>query len=228
MTPLRAATVADVPVLARVMAKVWPGEEVSAAQIARAIEDAAHGTLVAVVGGEVAGFVDSFATRPAPGTVRWEVDLLAVRPAFRGQRLGSALVRAATALGAERGASSARALVATGNVASQRAFSAAGYGNDGALHELYLSSGRNGAAPVRDSLLPVTTFRYEGLWIEPPWTADRFAAALAALDETGRDVAGAVLPLADPSVIEAARAAGYAPVERYHWWCQPLAVTHEP
>ena len=76
--------------------------------------------------GQVGGFVSAFDTHSTTGA-RWEVDELAVRPAFQGRGLGTQLVaRAALGASATPGLAEIRAMVATGNVASQRAF-----GNNG-------------------------------------------------------------------------------------------------
>ncbi|MGC8838547.1 MAG: GNAT family N-acetyltransferase [Anaerolineae bacterium] len=76
------------------------------------------------LGGEPVGYACAFRTEGLEGP-RWELDLLAVRPAFRGQGWGRALIRAACQ-GAPPGAQ-VRAWVAVGNVASQQAFAAAGF-----------------------------------------------------------------------------------------------------
>jgi GNAT superfamily N-acetyltransferase len=80
---------------------------------------------LAVQGDAVRGFVVAFPTHSLHGP-RWEIDLLAVHPAWTGQGLATQLVGAAAASGvgvAER----ARAAVATDNSASTKAFARAGF-----------------------------------------------------------------------------------------------------
>jgi GNAT superfamily N-acetyltransferase len=75
--------------------------------------------------GQVVGFVIGFATHGLQGTC-WEIDLLAVLPAWRGHGLATRLIRAASAYGA-RVAPRARAVTAGDNDASRHAFVRAGF-----------------------------------------------------------------------------------------------------
>jgi ribosomal protein S18 acetylase RimI-like enzyme len=72
----------------------------------------------------VVGFVIAFPTTGLQGT-QWEIDLLAVLPEWRGRRLGTRLIRTASACGATV-APRVRAFVAVENGASARAFSRVG------------------------------------------------------------------------------------------------------
>jgi len=76
---------------------------------------------VAEVDSSVAGFVTAFPTRTLQAE-SWEVDLLAVRPQYQRQGIGTALIKQAV-----RGAARARAVVTVKNHASRRAFEAAGF-----------------------------------------------------------------------------------------------------
>ncbi|MFN2289622.1 MAG: GNAT family N-acetyltransferase [Anaerolineae bacterium] len=75
--------------------------------------------------GEVVGFVVGFLTQGLQGRC-WEIDLLAVLPAWRGYGLATRLIRVASGYGA-RLAPRARAVTADDNSASQRAFTRAGF-----------------------------------------------------------------------------------------------------
>lgn len=75
--------------------------------------------------GDVVGFVVGFLTHGLQGRC-WEIDLLAVLPAWRGHGLATRLIRTASAYGA-RLAPRARAVTADDNSASQRAFIRAGF-----------------------------------------------------------------------------------------------------
>ena len=79
---------------------------------------------LALGGDTVVGFVIAFCTTGLQDPM-WEIDLLAVHPQWRGQRLGSRLIRASAA-SAPHLPGRARAYVATDNLASARAFSRAG------------------------------------------------------------------------------------------------------
>jgi ribosomal protein S18 acetylase RimI-like enzyme len=75
--------------------------------------------------GAVVGFVAAFATCGLLGR-RWEIDLLAVHPDWSGQGIATRLIRAAAVGGAPL-AKQARAVVASDNIASARAFARAGF-----------------------------------------------------------------------------------------------------
>ncbi len=89
------------------------------------LTDGSQRAWLAVADGTVIGFVAAFPVHSLQG-VRWEIDLLAVHPDWRGRGIASDLVRAAAAGGVDV-AERARAVVATDNVASARAFGHAGF-----------------------------------------------------------------------------------------------------
>ncbi len=91
---------------------------------------------VAEVGLSIAGFVVAFRTRTARGP-GWEIDLLAVHPHHRGRGLATALIGAASAHPPE-GTLRQRAVVATSNAASARAFRRAGFAPDPVACRLFL------------------------------------------------------------------------------------------
>jgi len=75
--------------------------------------------------GNVVGFVTAFPVSSLEG-IWWEIDLLAVHPDWQGRGLGRQLIRAAAA-GGEGLVNRSRAVVATGNRRSTRAFTHAGF-----------------------------------------------------------------------------------------------------
>jgi ribosomal protein S18 acetylase RimI-like enzyme len=75
--------------------------------------------------GDVAGFVIAFSVNSRQGTW-WEIDLVAVHPDRQGRGLGRQLIRAAAAGGMGQ-ANRSRAVVATDNGRSARAFAHAGF-----------------------------------------------------------------------------------------------------
>jgi GNAT superfamily N-acetyltransferase len=97
----------------------------SAEQVRAMLADGPQRAWLAVGGESVAGFTIAFPTSGLHG-VQWEVDLLAVLPAWRGRGLATKLIQAAVADGVDV-ACQARAFVATDNTASARAFSRSGF-----------------------------------------------------------------------------------------------------
>jgi ribosomal protein S18 acetylase RimI-like enzyme len=80
---------------------------------------------LAIAGDRVVGFVIAFPTHSLSGG-RWEIDVLAVHPDCSRRGLGTRLIRTAAAHGVGT-ARWARAVVATDNPASARAFTRAGF-----------------------------------------------------------------------------------------------------
>ena len=215
----RDAVAGDAPAITAVMQAAWPDDTVDTGRIASLIRGVANrATCVALDGGRVIGFVDGFLTTSAAFVRRWEVDLLAVDAAYRGQGVARRLIAASVAHGRALGATVARGLIHTDNPASERAFAAAGFAPLDAEFQLYVSgAGPNGATEPDPAahLLPVQTFGYSGVWLEGAFTPAAFQAALASREAHGADVAGVVL---SPAHAATAEACGYALVGAYRWW----------
>jgi RimJ/RimL family protein N-acetyltransferase len=105
---------------------------------------------LAIVGEEVTGFVTAFPTHTLHGR-NWEVDLVAVQPAFQGQGIATELIKAAVEGAGGHGLDMARAAVATDNQASQRAFTKAGFTPDETVCHLLLYEIRGFAPRPLDS-----------------------------------------------------------------------------
>ncbi len=145
--------------------------------------DAAHEVYVADVQGEVVGFVDGFATRAANRDLRWEIDLLAVHPDWRGRQLGKKLILACLKAGKERGADFARALIQTENRASQISFERCGFQCQPEMLGLFTAPPAEGvfSPDTADGhLLLVNTINYFGLWLEEDHRESSLCAARAA------------------------------------------------
>jgi GNAT superfamily N-acetyltransferase len=206
--------------IAAVKRSVWEDEQTDEKHIAVVIAEPDHMTHIALQNDEVVGFVDGFLTLSAEGVRRWEVDLLGVFPAHRGQGIASQLITVNTSAGFESGASRARGLVAIGNIGSEKAFARSGFHVEDTTCALYVSDAAAAAsAPVNGlHLLPVNTINYRGVWLEGALSAQGFRKALAVRARYGWDVAGAVIPAAQRALLDAAQAAGYARIGEYRWW----------
>jgi GNAT superfamily N-acetyltransferase len=218
---IRLAAKCDVPEVVRIKQSVWPGEVSNPDYITAVLERSDHETLVAVLDGRVAGFVDSFLTVSASRQPRWEVDLLAVHPSYQGRGLAARLVSASTAAGRRLGASVARGLVGIHNSASQRTFARCGYSTDCEVYHLYVStsgSNRNPEFMGHVHAIQVLTLNYCGLWLEGYLTEAACAAAEGIRIREQRDVVGAVLSAANQAQIQVARNMGFVCVGDYQWW----------
>ncbi len=113
---------------------------------------------LAVDSQRVVGFVISFLTE---GLHRpwWEIDLLAVLPAWRGRRLATRMIQAAAETGATQ-ARWTRAFAADDNTASARAFCRAGFHQAPELFELLIFRTEDQAPsfrPAADILIRIAT-----------------------------------------------------------------------
>jgi ribosomal protein S18 acetylase RimI-like enzyme len=121
-----AGTVRDAQGLVEVDGETFQQCHYTPDQLVERLSDPGQWAAVAVEQDTVVGFVSAFATNSLAGR-RWEVDELAVRPAYQGRGLGTRLVALVVEQGAKAGLTRARALVATGNLASRRAFEKNGF-----------------------------------------------------------------------------------------------------
>jgi len=219
LVEIRQATEEDVQDIVAVKQSVWPQEETKHDFAVGVVRNPTHTTLIAVQGNKVAGFVDGFMTTSANGIQRWEVDLLAVDPAYRGLGIATQLVMASTNAGRVAGASATRALVGTDNAASQRTFARCSFVRNPSRHALYVGSARSEPAPTHDAhFIPVSTMNYTGVWVEGRLSKQSLTAAQAMRAQHHWDVAGAVIPVNLPTSIQAAQEVCYALVGEYEWW----------
>ena len=123
-------SLADAAGLLEVERETFDESPYTAAQVLTMLTAGPQRGWLALSGGRVLGFALAFATHGLAGP-SWEIDLLAVRPEATRRGLGTRLIRAASAAGS-RLAPRARAVVATDNQASIRAFRRAGFRADSA------------------------------------------------------------------------------------------------
>jgi len=175
-----------------------------------------HWAAVAEEEGRVVGFVSAFETHSLEGD-RWEVDELAVRPAYQSRGWGTRLVAAAVARGAAAsGLAQARALVATRNLASQRAFEKNGFRAQAEVDLLLYEVGGRSTRPQAAGVPLVREARRVGMpaaGVAAADTAAEEAGAIAALG--GRPVADVAASIERPDLTyllaeEGGRTVGYA------------------
>lgn len=218
---IRRANLEDASLIAALKSLVWQNDPGNPALIGSALTDASHASSLAVVDGQVVGFIDGFLTHSMEGELRWEVDLLAVHPDYRGIGLATALVQANVEDGVRRGAVFARSLIQVNNVASQRAFIRRNFQPDETICNLHVcaqGSGDQSEPSERPFLVKVQTFSYRGLWMESAFYEDSFAWALAKRLAEGWDIVGAVIPVEQAMWNRAAQVSGFTLVSIYQWW----------
>jgi GNAT superfamily N-acetyltransferase len=217
---IQQATPNHAPQIAHVKHRVWEDEDVDETHVARVIAEPDHVTHIALEDNQVVGFVDSFLTLSSGGARRWEVDLLAVLPEYRGKGIASRLIAINMESGRQMGATFMRALIAVGNVGSEKAFAHCGFQVQDETCGLYVSGDDTADIPKPDGLylLPVNTFNYRGVWLEGQLSNEGFRKAQAVRTRYRWDTAGAVIPLSQTKAVTAAQEAGYILVGEYRWW----------
>ena len=214
---LRPASSADAPALAELKRAVWPDEESDPRHMAGVLTAEDHLTVVAETAGRLVGFLDNFITYSPQGE-RWEVDLLGVHPGFRGRRIAEAMVRASLLVAPSI---PARALIQTGNIASQTTFSRCGFSCAEPIQRLYVCS-EGYLQPAQPSpqavCLFVNTLNYAGYWLEKSFTIADLQAARGKIKNGEADLAGAVIPANQTDDCQNAGQCGYQFIAEYQWW----------
>jgi GNAT superfamily N-acetyltransferase len=223
MIAIRDALLEDAPAIRAIKDVVWPDDATSEGYIVKVMAQSDHHTTLALVDNVPAGWVSGFMTAARDGQCRWEVDLLAVHPEFRGQGIAPRLIEVSVQAGRARGAEVARALIHVENRASQGAFARCGFALSEPTCGLYISADAPSTPPEHASrddlhLISVCTLNYRGVWLEGALDAAGFRLAQAVRTRYGWDVAGAVIVHSAALVTEAAQSCGYDLVGDYAWW----------
>lgn len=224
---IRQAAPADAPSISAIKQAVWPSESPkNQAYIADVIALPDHATHLAFVEGTPAGFVDGFMTYTLEGLPRWEVDLLAVHPDFRGKGIAAQLVALSTETGKARGANFARGLVEIENIASQRTFARCGYTLEDEHHALMVGSELLIDVlilpPENTLLTAVQTINYRGIWIEGAYQKNSFLAGQVLCTQHAWDLTGAVIPNSDTTALQIAQELEFTLIGHYQWWKRSL------
>ena len=219
MSQIRRATIKDTPGIARVMQASGLDDTPDLQRIARVIPE--HHTLVAFEGGEITGFVDTFATIAANRILRWEIDMIGVHPIWQGRGIARELVKAAIEEGTQFGAQQVRALIRSNNLPSQRTFAWCNFKPQSIPFNLYVGSPQGG--PIQNvspalHLISICTLTYSGIWIEGKIPPFAFQIARAILNRYGWTVAGTLIPADGIETMRIAARAGYKLIGEFDWW----------
>src|SRR5690348_1761671 len=168
---MRQITQTEAPALAQLIRATGLDHNPDPERIARVSLESNHVILVETASdGALIGFVDAFSTISQEGILRWEVDLLGVHPAYRGQGIAQSLIREVVRRGQALGATTSRALVHVENAASASAFQRCGFTLNSAIRQLFVSDDQpsigSSSLPPETYLLPVATLTYSGVWVE--------------------------------------------------------------
>jgi hypothetical protein len=130
-------------------------------------------------------------------------------------------VQASLSAGRERGAAFARALIQTGNIASQITFKRCGFKRHPDALGLYVAPcgpDLPAAPAVSGHLLSVNTINYRGLWLEEAFSEASLTAARAACSQAGADLVGVLV--SRPNLIDNKKTdgLGFSLVGEYQWW----------
>jgi L-amino acid N-acyltransferase YncA len=148
---------------------------------------------LAIGEGQVAGFVIAFLTSGLGGPC-WEIDLLAVEPAWTGRGVATRLIRKAAAQGMAV-ARRARAAIATDNAGSARAFTRAGFRRAGLCELLiYRTEGRT---PQPWTALGVTIGETDAVEAIAQWLPEGDAPIIGHQGETSPPRESSTLLLAE-------------------------------
>lgn len=222
---IRRATQEDASSIARLVELSF-GETVSASAVAKTLSEERGVTHIAEERGTIIGFIDGFPTISQSKGVRWELDLLAIHPEYRGRGIGRALIDASTWAGRQQGARVSRALVAVTNTPMHRAMTSCHYLVNLPIAGLVICQSLPDlpvdGSPHEAHLIPVKTIRYTGIWIEGKISLEALQAAESLRVKTASDRCGAVIPMDETTTLQLLHQAGFEHVGLYQWWLLTL------
>ena len=154
-------TLADAAALSAVERVSLRDSDYAPSEICEILQRVEHYAYLACVGGGVVGFCSCLETPHRSGW-RLDIDMLGVKPAFRGRGVATHLLCYAIRDAARRGLAAVRAVVAKDNAASRRAFAKAGLS--------IVPDPRTGAKSPRDMPVYAPRGNTARPFLQPGWT----------------------------------------------------------
>ena len=210
--------------LLSVYSNVWENS-VNPTNIERVLQNHDHVTQIAMQNSIVVGFVDGFETLGIRRERRWEIDLIAVQQDFQHQGVGSALIQANLVTAKTRGCQVTRALIATDNYASQKAFRKNQFKPDETILSLYIHSQPTNqyATPNKQAhLITVDTINYRGIWVEGEFAQQDLLAACYQRSLAKLDVVGCLVAQNDAAKIDLLQEQNFESTGSWQFWIRPL------
>lgn len=181
---------------------------------------------VAVMNGQVVGFVENFVTRSATNELRLELDLLAVHPSQHGNGVGRKLIESTIGLTQRLGLDYLRALVAIHNAPMQHLCDRYGFIQDKHESGLYIShydgEDNDYCIDAESHLIQVNTLTYDGLWLEGHLSPTAISNAKTIVSQRHLDIIGVVFPKKDVKGIQVLTDNAFQYVGDYHRWTLSL------
>ncbi len=212
---VKAAAPFDAAHIAALIQATWPDDNADEQRITRVLAAGQHSTLMAWLDDTPVGFVDAFMSTSLDGYRRWELDLLAVHPDFRGRGIAAALVNQCTDIGAEQGSAWVRALTRQDNVAVHRVFAKCVYQDAAHQYVLAIADGIGQIHGPCAGCVPIETLTYSGVWFEGALDPVALDAARRAIPQG--DICGVLIPSGHNSLSDLT-GLGYTCIGEYRWW----------
>ena len=221
MIQIRKANTWDTIGIANIKRLTWPDDDTSEISIAAALSTEEHHTMIALDNDNAVGYMSCFITTSQSGKKRWELDQLAVSPAYRQQGIGKDLVEHALNAASHNDIDLMRALIQVDNLASQKSFATHGLQTDTQPYQLYIcTEPSDGVMPIPESLhlIPIKTFSYQGFWLEGHVNNAALQAATGLVRREEIELVGVLIPETEQALCRAAEKHGYQRINTYHWW----------
>ena len=218
-TMIRSSVLDDAPQISNII-KLAFGDDTTISQVENCILKG-NSSLVAENDGQILGFVDGFLTLSIKEEKRRELDLLAVHPDCQGQGIGTKLITHYTNLNIP--ADFIRTLIAVGNIRMEKALARFGYQTEEDVLALYVSSAISSKISIHRTrqLIPVSTFTYDGIWLEGQITQGVIDAAFSS-KQREKDIVGAVVPVTDIATVGLLQANNFMLIKLYRYWLRPI------